>query len=124
MKIKTAMLATVLFSASAMTVHAEEAADKALIDKAFEQMDTNKDSSVNRQEFGAYMTDILAKQRAELDEGFNELDINKDGKIDREEAKANAALNGYFDNIDSDGDDFLSIDEIKVAIASVSQRSE
>ncbi|WP_052675565.1 EF-hand domain-containing protein [Agrobacterium arsenijevicii] len=118
------MLATVLFSASAITVHAEEVADKALIDKAFEQMDTNNDSSVDRQEFGAYMTDILAKQRAELDDSFKELDINKDGKIDREEAKANVALDGYFDNIDSDGDGFLSMDEIKVAIASVSQRSE
>ncbi|WP_441232103.1 EF-hand domain-containing protein [Tardiphaga sp. 215_C5_N2_1] len=113
MKIKIAMLATVLFSASAMTV-----------DEAFEQMDTNKDGSVDRQEFGAYMTDILGKQRAQLDEGFKELDINKDGKIDREEAKANAALDGYFGDIDSDGDGFLSLDEIKVAIASASQRTE
>lgn len=95
----------------------EKPADKEMIDKAFEGMDTNKDGKIDRAELGVYMQAIVDKQRAEFDAGFVEVDVNKDGKIDKEEAKANTILVTYFDALDTDKDGFLSKAEMDHALA-------
>ncbi|MGI2034997.1 EF-hand domain-containing protein [Rhizobium panacihumi] len=95
----------------------EKPADKEMIDKAFDGMDTNKDGKIDRAELGVYMQAIVDKQREEFDAGFVEVDVNKDGKIDREEAKANTILETYFDPLDTDKDGFLSKAEMDHALA-------
>ena len=62
-------------------------ADEALIDKGFEQIDTNKDGLIGRQEFGTYMMDILAMQRTALNEGLKELDTNQEDRSGRGESQ-------------------------------------
>lgn len=95
----------------------EKPADKEMIDKAFEGMDTNKNGTIDRAELGVYMQAIVDKQRADFDAGFVEVDVNKDGKIDKEEAKANSILVTYFDALDTDKDGFLSKAEMDHALA-------
>jgi Ca2+-binding EF-hand superfamily protein len=103
---------------SAVSVHAAspDPAEKQKRDEAFAQMDTNKDGVIDRKEFDASLDSIATALEAQVGEGFKELDLNGDEKLDRDEVKPNAALAGYFDQIDTDKDGFLSLDEIKNAL--------
>jgi Ca2+-binding EF-hand superfamily protein len=101
----------------ALPAIAQQPADKEMIDKAFEGMDTSKDGKIDRAELGVYMQSIVDKQREEFDAGFVEVDVNSDGRIDKEEAKANAILVTYFDPLDIDKDGFLSKAEMDKALA-------
>jgi len=118
MKTMLATAAALVVATALVPAHAQEkAADKAMIDKAFSGMDTNKDGSIDRAELGVYMQAIVDKQRSDFDQGFVEVDVNKDGKIDRQEAKANTILVTYFDALDTDKDGSLSKAEMDAALA-------
>ena len=95
----------------------DKPADKAMIDKAFTEIDTDKNGSIDRSELGVYLQAIVDKQRSDFESGFVEVDVNKDGKIDKEEAKTNAILVSYFDALDTDKDGFLSKAEMDHALA-------
>lgn len=115
---KTFAFAAAVAAIAALPAFAQEKpADKEMIDKAFEGMDTNKNGSIDRTELGVYMQAIVDKQRADFDAGFVEVDVDKDGKIDRQEAKANTILVTYFDALDTDKDGFLSKAEMDHALA-------
>ena len=88
-----------------------------MIDKAFTEIDTDKNGSIDRSELGVYLQAIVDKQRSDFESGFVEVDVNKDGKIDKEEAKTNAILVSYFDALDTDKDGFLSKAEMDHALA-------
>jgi Ca2+-binding EF-hand superfamily protein len=116
---KTILIAAAVIAAALFTlpvVAQEKSADKEMIDKAFDGMDTNKDGSIDRAELGVYLQAIVDKQRADFEAGFVEMDVNKDGKIDKEEAKANTVLATYFDPLDTDKDGFLSKAEMDAAL--------
>ncbi len=116
--IKTLVAAVAVMAFATLPALAQEKpADKDMIDKAFEGMDTNKDGKIDRAELGVYMQAIVDKQRDEFDAGFVEVDVNKDGKIDKDEAKANTILVTYFDALDTDKDGFLSKAEMDRALA-------
>ncbi len=116
--IKTLAAAVAVVALATLPAFAQEKpADKEMIDKAFDGMDSNKDGKIDRAELGVYMQAIVDKQREEFDAGFVEVDVNKDGKIDREEAKANTILVTYFDALDTDKDGFLSKAEMDHALA-------
>jgi hypothetical protein len=48
---------------------------------------------------------------------FKKLDVDKDEKISRTEAKGDAYLEKHFDEIDTNKDGFLSMDEVKAYYA-------
>ena len=102
----------------------EEAASKAFIVTGFNKIDTNHDGNISLQEWDAYMTKYLAKQRAEFDETFKAADTNHDGKLSRSEAAAaNPLLSKYFAQIDTNHDGYLTPDEIRAAILAHRQAS-
>jgi Ca2+-binding EF-hand superfamily protein len=102
----------------------EEAASKAFIVTGFNKIDTNHDGNISLQEWDAYMTKYLAKQRAEFDETFKAADKNHDGKLSRAEAAAaNPLLAKYFNQIDTNHDGYLTPDEIRAAILAHRQAS-
>lgn len=96
--------------------HAQDATTRNYIDGAFAAMDSNKDGKVDKTEFEAFMQARLARQAQVFDEGFAALDKNRDGAIDRTEAAANTALLENFDQVDTDGDDRISKDELRAAV--------
>ena len=53
--------------------------------------------------------------RDDLDAAFNRADANRDGKLSRQEIEHFPALAAHFDQMDTDGDQFLSRDEFNKA---------
>lgn len=117
--LKALAFAAVLAAGQANAQTADD--DAKTIADGFAAMDTDKDGSISRPEFEAYMKAYLADQRASFDEGFNEIDTNKDGKLSPEEAEANTALSANFGQIDENEDGFLSKDELASAFAAASK---
>jgi EF-hand domain pair/EF hand len=77
--------------------------------QAFDQLDTNDDGDVDRNEFRAGNTMTLAAN-------FGQLDINGDGVISQREADASRpSLRETFDDVDADGDGNVSNAEYRAA---------
>ena len=55
------------------------------------------------------------RMRHDLDAAFNRADANQDGKLSRQEIEHFPALATRFDQLDTDGDHFLSRDEFNKA---------
>ncbi len=111
--------------ASAGTSHAQtannakatpEEAITAEIGSTFLRIDTNKDGSLSRDEFSAFMEEAIGKQVEIFNQIFDTLDLDKDGKISRTEAAENKAFAAGFDDVDSDKDGFISKNELAVAM--------
>ncbi|WP_347260900.1 EF-hand domain-containing protein [Rudaea sp.] len=104
-------------SGKAPTAVDEAAAQKAYIERSFEKIDTNHDGQIDKQEWQAFITAYLQKQKQDFDASFAAADKNHDGKLSRKEAQeANPLLAKYFDDIDADGDGFITPDEIRAAM--------
>lgn len=98
------------------TAVAQPNAERTYIDSAFTAVDTNKDGTITRPEFDAFMTARIKKQRAEFDKGFAAADANNDGVIDRNEAKIHDELAKNFDALDFDKNGKLSKEELTTAL--------
>ena len=93
---------------------------QAYIDAAFNQMDANGNGSISKDEFKAFTLSRLAQQKAAFDGAFNRADANKDGKISKQEAaSANPQLAANFAKVDTDGDGFITAEDIRSAVRRV-----
>jgi Ca2+-binding EF-hand superfamily protein len=99
-----------------------EAAIKAEIDATFTKVDTNKNGTISREEFSAYMEEAIAAQVKIFNQTFDTLDTNKDGKISREEAAENKAFAAGFDDVDTNKDGFISKEELATAIKAAQEQ--
>jgi Ca2+-binding EF-hand superfamily protein len=87
------------------------------IGKAFERFDTNKDGSIDRDEFAVGLQHFLDRQKRAFNHDFEDADANHDGKLSRAEVKqANPALAAHFEDIDTNNDGFLTRSEIRASI--------
>lgn len=87
------------------------------IGKAFERFDTNKDGTIDRDEFAVGLQHFLDRQKRAFNRDFDAADANHDGKLSRSEVKqANPALAEHFADIDTNNDGFLSRSEIRASI--------
>lgn len=127
MKITLIAIAVSMTTASLAMAQQPAAADQsaqAYIDSAFSRMDTNADGSISKEEFKTFTLARLSQQKAAFDEAFNAADANKDGKIGKDEAAANPQLAANFARIDTDGDGFISADDIRAAVRSAQTASK
>jgi Ca2+-binding EF-hand superfamily protein len=92
------------------------------LSKQFDQIDTNKDGQLSRDEMKAWkktrkhahMKGNKANRQARAAERFKHADTNGDGKISRAEAEKNAPrLAKKFDAIDADKDGQLTQEELR-----------
>jgi Ca2+-binding EF-hand superfamily protein len=80
----------------------------------FDQIDTNKDGQISRDEFGAWKKAHKGERQAKAAERFKHADANGDGKISRAEAEKNAPrLAKKFDAIDANKDGQLTQEELR-----------
>lgn len=93
-----------------------EAAIKTEIASAFAGADADKDGSISRDEFSAFMEQAIAQQIKVFDQTFDTLDIDKDGRISKQEADENKAFATGFVEIDTDRDGFVSKEELAMAM--------
>ncbi len=128
-KYRVALMSMVgAFALAGACVHAEESpaapaandqgtAEKAYIAQSFDKIDANHDGTIDKAEWQAFMTRYIAKQKSDFDASFAAADANHDGKLSRNEAKAaNPLLYKYFDDIDTNGDGFITADELRAAM--------
>src|SRR3546814_10664710 len=64
----------------------QTAATQRFLDRTFGNIDENRDGTIDRPEWDAFMTDWLAERRERFDSRFKEADTNGDGYLDRNEA--------------------------------------
>ena len=87
------------------------------IGKAFERFDTNKDGTIDHDEFAVGLQHFLDRQKRAFNRDFEDADANHDGKLSRTEVKqANPALAAHFADIDTNNDGFLTRSEIRASI--------
>jgi len=87
----------------------QEAATLPRIAKNFDAIDTNRDGQVTTEELHAFHK----QQRADH---WKRLDTDGDGRVSKAEAQANAPrLFERFNQLDANGDGFLTPDELKAA---------
>jgi Ca2+-binding EF-hand superfamily protein len=86
----------------------DEVAARPKLAKMFDKLDTNKDGVLSKDEMKA------AKEKMH-DRHMARMDTDRDGKISRAEAASHPRLAENFDRIDTNGDGFLSKDELKAA---------
>ena len=90
-----------------------EAATLPMIAKHFDEIDANRDGQVTSEELRAFHE--LRRATAQV-EHFKKLDTDRDGRIIKAEAQANAPrLAAHFEQIDANGDGFLTPEELKAA---------
>lgn len=76
---------------------------------SFEQVDTNNDRNINRNEFRAANSNVVPV-------AFGDLDLNNDGVLSRREAEASRrSLRDTFDQVDADQDGNVSNAEYQAA---------
>ena len=109
-------------AANAATDDDENAAEqtelrKHYVDRAFARFDTNKDGTIDRDEFAAGIGKYLERQRHAFNRDFEAADANHDHKLSKAEVQdANPMLAEHFDDIDANHDGFLSRHEIRQSI--------
>lgn len=104
-------------TAAEPSVADQSAARTAYIERSFEKIDTNHDGHIDKQEWQTFMVGYLDKQKRDFDESFKAADKNGDRKLSRKEAEtANPLLYKYFDDIDTNGDGFITPEEIRSAM--------
>lgn len=82
--------------------------------KQFDQIDTNKDGQLSRDELKAAKKTQKSQKQAKAAERFKHADANGDGAISRAEAEKGAPrLAKKFDQIDSNKDGQLSQEELR-----------
>lgn len=86
----------------------DEAAARPKLAKMFDKLDTNKDGVLSKDEMNA------AKEKMH-DRHMARMDTDRDGKISRAEAASHPRLAENFDRIDTNGDGYLSKEELKAA---------
>lgn len=86
----------------------EEAGARPMLAKMFDKMDTNKDGVLSKDEMKVVREKIKERHMAKLD-------TDRDGRISRAEAATHPKLADRFDRIDSNGDGYLSKDELMAA---------
>lgn len=105
-----------LANAQTDTPPSAEAAIKTEIASAFARADADKDGSISRDEFDAFMEQAIAQQIKVFNQTFDTLDIDKDGRISKQEADENKAFATGFGEIDTDRDGFVSKEELAMAM--------
>ena len=82
--------------------------------KNFDQIDTNKDGQLSRDELKAFKKAHKGDRKAKADERFKHADTNGDGKISKAEAEKGAPrLAKKFDAIDTNKDGQLTQEELR-----------
>ena len=82
--------------------------------KKFDQIDTNKDGQLSRDELKAFKKAHKGDRKAKADERFKHADTNGDGKISKAEAEKGAPrLAKKFDAIDTNKDGQLTQEELR-----------
>jgi len=95
------------------TLTRDEAKALPRVAKNFDQIDTDKDSTVSLDEIYASAKKV-AKEMEEQDKArFDAADKDHDGTLDRDEAKVFPRISQNFDKIDANKDGKVSQDEIK-----------
>jgi Ca2+-binding EF-hand superfamily protein len=91
----------------------QEAAALPMLAKHFDEIDTNHDGQLSKDELKAY---FKAKREQMAAAWFKKLDTDGDGRISKAEAQANAPrLAAHFDQIDTNGDGFITPEELAAA---------
>ena len=86
----------------------DEAAARPRMAKKFDTLDANKDGALSKDEMKAAHDKINARHMARND-------TDRDGRISRAEAAAHPRLAENFDRIDSNGDGFVTKEEMMAA---------
>lgn len=89
-------------------INRDEAAARPRMAKKFDTLDANKDGALSKDEMKAAHDKIKARRMARND-------TDRDGRISRAEAAAHPRLAESFDRIDSNGDGFVTKDEMMAA---------
>src|SRR3546814_13739313 len=92
----------------------QTAATQRFLDRTFGNIDENRDGTIDRPEWDAFMTDWLAERRERFDSRFKEAGTNGDGYLDRNEADRNEPILAQrFTTIDVDGDGYHTPRELR-----------
>lgn len=86
------------------------------IDSTFAAMDTNRDGSVDKQEYATYQQARFDTQADTVESAFKEMDSDSDGYISKAEAEVVPEIARYFDALDTDKDGRLSLREMQQAM--------
>jgi EF hand len=89
-------------------VSRDEAAARPRMAKTFDTLDANKDGALSKDEMKAAHDKMQARHVARND-------TDRDGRLSRAEAVGRPKLAENFDRIDSNGDGFLTTEEMKAA---------
>ena len=91
-----------------------QAAGAERIAKMFDKLDTNKDGQLTPDELRAAHEHRFAAMKERFDEQFKAADKNGDGSLSKEEAEQGMPmLAKHFDEIDTNKDGLVSVDELK-----------
>ena len=86
---------------------------RARTDKFFDQMDTNRDGKVTREEMRAFHEKRKLEHQRKFDARFDAADTNRDGALSPDEARTIKAIARHFAEIDANHDGKVTREEVK-----------